>query len=41
MFTETAVRPILFEPEHVRLEPLEERHQFERREGSLRGNLSL
>jgi len=39
MFTEGAVRPIVFEGQHVRFEPLEERHQFERREGSLRGNL--
>jgi hypothetical protein len=29
------------EGQHVRLKPLDERHQFERREGSLRGNLSM
>ena len=39
MFMETAVWPIVFEGQHVPLEPLEERHQFERREGSLQGDL--
>jgi hypothetical protein len=41
MFTEMAVWPTVFKGQHVRLKPLEERHQFERREGSLRGNLSM